>query len=91
MACGDKFINISLRDLFRLIAMVTINNKVYASVPVTTRNETKTDAYAQAMEYAKKIHYTIRVSSAGDLCARRMQTNENEHFIAKKLGGQGWR
>lgn len=46
-----------------LDAVVRINNKIYAEVPITTnKKDAKTLAFDQALEYARKIHYTIKVN-----------------------------
>lgn len=47
-----------------LDCVVRINNIVYASVPMSTcKKETKTQAFNQALDFARKIHYTIKVSN----------------------------
>lgn len=43
--------------------MVYINNHKYGVAPVTqSKQEAKVEAYANALAYARKIHYTIKVS-----------------------------
>lgn len=45
-----------------LECVIRINDKPYASAPVTTnKKEAKTEAFNKALEYARKIHYTIKV------------------------------
>lgn len=42
--------------------VVTINGKIYSSIPITTnKKDAKTQAFDKALEYARKIHYTIKV------------------------------
>lgn len=43
--------------------VVRINGTVYATIPMTTgKKEAKVQAFEKALEYARKIHYTIKVS-----------------------------
>lgn len=47
----------------KLQGVVRINGIVYAAVPITTgKKEAKVHAFDKALEYARKIHYTIKVS-----------------------------
>lgn len=47
-----------------LECIVRINDKIYATVPMATnKKEAKIQAFDKALEYARKIHYTIKVSS----------------------------
>lgn len=42
--------------------VVKINGEIYSTIPVTTnKKEAKTQAFDKALEYARKIHYTIKV------------------------------
>lgn len=59
-----------------LEAIVQINDAIYATVPMTTnKKEAKTQAFDNALEFARKIHYTIKVSFITSIC---------EHFFAFK-------
>lgn len=43
--------------------VVKINGQIYSTIPITTnKKEAKTQAFDKALEYARKIHYTIKVS-----------------------------
>lgn len=46
----------------RLQCVVRINNTVYGSAPIEqTKKEAKVQAFDNALKYARKIHYTIKV------------------------------
>lgn len=43
-------------------SVVKINGEIYSTIPITTnKKEAKTQAFDKALEYARKIHYTVKV------------------------------
>lgn len=58
-------VEVSTTEPNSLESVVRINNKIYGTASITAgKKEAKGQAFDKALEYARKIHYTIKVRSS---------------------------
>lgn len=59
--------------------MVYVNGNVYGTAPITqSKQESKVEAYTNALAYARKIHYTIKVRSPTLLRCPSLRNTDNK-------------